>query len=98
MTLKKVLLGTACLTLLPFAAAAGDLASCKGKLPQLNVIGQGMPAVTALDAHLAEQVAQRDATFDPFEGIVLVDSHPRQLAPFTREMHDWFGTPAWVRQ
>lgn len=54
MTLKKVLLGTACLTLLPFAAAAGDLASCKGKLPQLNVIGQGMPAVTALDAHLAE--------------------------------------------
>ena len=20
------------------------------------------------------------------------------VAPFTKEMHDWFGTPAWVRE
>jgi N-sulfoglucosamine sulfohydrolase len=24
---------------------------------------------------------------------------PREVvAPFTKEMHDWFGTPAWVRE
>ena len=54
MKLKTLLLGTACVALLPFAASAQDVAACKGKVPTLNVIGQGMPAVTTLDGHLAE--------------------------------------------
>lgn len=54
MKLKDLLAGTACALVLPLAAAAQDAEQCKGKLSSLNVIGQGMPAVTALDSHLAE--------------------------------------------
>lgn len=54
MTLKGFMAGTVCAALMPLAAAAQDTSACMGKLPELNVIGQGMPAVTALDAHLAE--------------------------------------------
>ncbi|WP_334176990.1 sugar ABC transporter substrate-binding protein [Pseudoxanthobacter sp.] len=55
MTLKQALLGAVCLLALPFSAAAADeLAACKGKVPVLNVIAQGMPAVTALDSQLGE--------------------------------------------
>ncbi|MGO4853568.1 ABC transporter substrate-binding protein [Phaeovulum sp. W22_SRMD_FR3] len=56
MTLKGIFLGTACpliIGLLPGGVAAQDAAACMGKVPSLNVIAQGMPAVTALDAHLA---------------------------------------------
>lgn len=52
--------GTACAALLPLAAASQDAAQCKGKLASLNVIGQGMPAVTSLDDHLAEFNAKWD--------------------------------------
>lgn len=48
------LAGTAIALCLPVMASAQDAAACKGQLAELNVIGQGMPAVTALDAHLAE--------------------------------------------
>ena len=57
MKLTHLLLGTACpiiLSLLPGMASAQDTAACMGKVPTLGVIAQGMPAVTALDAHLAE--------------------------------------------
>lgn len=54
MRLKQILLCTASLGLVPLAALAQDGMACKGKVPALNVIAQGMPAVTALDAHLAE--------------------------------------------
>lgn len=27
---------------------------------------------------------------------VFSTSPPEVVAPFTKEMHDWFGTPAWV--
>ena len=58
MRLKTVLMGTVCpammLGLLPTMAVAQDTAACMGKVPTLGVIAQGMPAVTALDAHLAE--------------------------------------------
>ena len=53
---RTLLLGTASLAL--FAAgvtsAQSEDMSCKGKLGELNVIAQGMPAVTALDEHMAE--------------------------------------------
>lgn len=54
MTTRLLMTGTALAALLPLAAAAEEAAQCKGQLPELNVIAQGMPAVTALDAHLAE--------------------------------------------
>ena len=46
MTSRNFLLGTACLALLPAMALAQDAAECKGKVPTLSVIGQGMPSVT----------------------------------------------------
>jgi multiple sugar transport system substrate-binding protein len=48
-----LLLGTA-LCVLSTQAQAEDSMVCKGALPSLNVIAQGMPAVTALNAHLAD--------------------------------------------
>lgn len=64
MKLNHLMAGAACAALLPLAATAQDTAqdtaACKGKLSSLNVIGQGMPAVTALDAHLAEFNARWD--------------------------------------
>lgn len=58
MKLSRPLLGTVCpvlsVFLMPGLAAAQDPAACMGKVAQLGVIAQGMPAVTALDAHLAE--------------------------------------------
>lgn len=54
MKTRNLLAGTAIIALFPLVAAAEDAAQCMGKLPELNVIAQGMPAVTALDAHLAE--------------------------------------------
>ncbi len=54
MKLNHLLACTACAALLPLAATAQDAAQCKGTLSSLNVIGQGMPAVTVLDANLAE--------------------------------------------
>ncbi|WEX08642.1 extracellular solute-binding protein [Chelativorans sp. AA-79] len=59
MTFKRFLLGSAALTFLPLAAttdasAQNDAMVCKGEVPALNVIAQGMPAVTALDEHLSE--------------------------------------------
>lgn len=54
MKLRHLLAATVCSSVLPLAVAAQDTAQCMGKVPSLNVIGQGMPAVTALDAHLAE--------------------------------------------
>lgn len=56
------LLGTACMSfglMSPVSAQAQDMA-CKGQLDSLNVIAQGMPAVTALDDHLAEFNAKWD--------------------------------------
>lgn len=50
---RYFLAGTAIALVLPLVAIAEE-AACKGKLGELNVIGQGMPAVTALDTHLAE--------------------------------------------
>ena len=60
MKMKRLLAGGVCIALLPLAAAAQDTAQCKGQLASLSVIGQGMPAVTALDAHLAEFNAKWD--------------------------------------
>lgn len=60
MKMKRLLAGGACIALLPLTAAAQDTAQCKGQLASLSVIGQGMPAVTALDAHLAEFNAKWD--------------------------------------
>lgn len=54
MRYKEMLLGAGCLLLASAAASAQDVATCKDKVSSLNVIAQGMPAVTALDAHLAE--------------------------------------------
>lgn len=54
MTTKRLLAGAALAALVPLGAGAADLASCKGKVPSINVIGQGMPAVTTLDPHLKE--------------------------------------------
>ncbi|PZQ50704.1 MAG: sugar ABC transporter substrate-binding protein [Rhodovulum sulfidophilum] len=54
MTMKRLLAGAALSALAPLAAQAADPAACKGAVPSLNVIGQGMPAVTALDSHLGE--------------------------------------------
>lgn len=54
MTSRNFLLGTVCLALLPAMALAQDAAECKGKVPTLSVIGQGMPSVTALDKFLPE--------------------------------------------
>lgn len=54
MKLKAILAAGTCAALLPLAAAAQDAAQCKGKLATLNVIGQGMPAVTMLDGLLPE--------------------------------------------
>lgn len=48
-----LLFGTA-LCALATQGYAQDGMACKGTLPALNVIAQGMPAVTALDAHLSE--------------------------------------------
>lgn len=48
-----LLFGTA-LCALATQGYAQDAMACKGTLPALNVIAQGMPAVTALDAHLSE--------------------------------------------
>lgn len=50
---KTLLLGTA-LCALAAQAQAQDEMACKGEVPTLNVIGQGMPAVTALDDKLSE--------------------------------------------
>ncbi|NIY79261.1 sugar ABC transporter substrate-binding protein [Celeribacter sp. HF31] len=52
----SLLLGTALCALAAQAQAQQTQAqeACKGAVPTLNVIGQGMPAVTALDAHLSE--------------------------------------------
>ncbi|MBY6003280.1 sugar ABC transporter substrate-binding protein [Salipiger bermudensis] len=50
---KTFLLGTA-LCALAAQAQAQDEMTCKGEVPTLNVIGQGMPAVTALDDKLSE--------------------------------------------
>lgn len=52
-TMNRLLAGSVCAALLPLAAVA-DVAACKGKVPVLNVIGQGMPSVTMLDGQLAE--------------------------------------------
>ncbi len=54
MRVKTILLAAGSLALFPMAASAADNAACKGKVDTLNVIAQGMPAVTALDAQLAE--------------------------------------------
>lgn len=54
MKLNGILAGSVCMALLPLAATAQDNAQCHGQLASLNVIGQGMPAVTILDGHLAE--------------------------------------------
>lgn len=55
---RDLMLGAAWFALLPLAAAsnasAEDAMACKGKLPTLNAIAQGMPAATALDPHLSE--------------------------------------------
>ncbi|MGR3378990.1 ABC transporter substrate-binding protein [Salipiger abyssi] len=50
---KTLLLGTA-LCALAAQVQAQDAMECKGAVPTLNVIGQGMPAVTALDDKLSE--------------------------------------------
>ncbi|MCR8548881.1 sugar ABC transporter substrate-binding protein [Salipiger sp. P9] len=50
---KTLLLGTA-LCALAAQVQAQDAMACKGAVPTLNVIGQGMPAVTALDGALSE--------------------------------------------
>lgn len=49
-----LLLTTALCAAAGLARAQDQDMSCKGKLEALNVIGQGMPAVTALDAYLPE--------------------------------------------
>ena len=54
-----LLLGTALCALATQVQAQDDMA-CKGEVPALNVIGQGMPAVTALDGRLAEFNAKWD--------------------------------------
>ncbi|GAB5468446.1 MAG: sugar ABC transporter substrate-binding protein [Rhodospirillales bacterium] len=55
MSYKTLLLGALCLAMVPASASAEDLVEmCKGKVPTLNAIAQGMPAVTALDPHLSE--------------------------------------------
>ncbi|MCP1199588.1 sugar ABC transporter substrate-binding protein [Notoacmeibacter sp. MSK16QG-6] len=52
----KMMAGTAFIVLAAQtqAFAQEDATACKGKVPTLNVIAQGMPAVTALDEHLGE--------------------------------------------
>lgn len=56
MTLKGLLAASLCVAALPMAAAAqdSDTGQCKGKVASLNVIGQGMPAVTMLESLLPE--------------------------------------------
>ncbi len=53
MKTKMLLLGSACLLAMP-AAALAQADACVGKVPTLNVIGQGMPSVTELDKYLGE--------------------------------------------
>lgn len=64
MKFRTKLFGTACFALavqMPLQAFAQDDAmACKGKLDSINVIAQGMPAVTALDQYLPEFNAKWD--------------------------------------
>lgn len=53
MKMRKFLLSSACLLAMP-AAALAQTDACIGKVPSINVIGQGMPSVTALDKYLGE--------------------------------------------
>lgn len=46
MTTRRLLAGAVLAALAPLTAGAADLASCKGQVPSINVIGQGMPAVS----------------------------------------------------
>ena len=52
MKMTRLLVSSVCIAL-AMQTQAQDM-SCKGELSALNVIAQGMPAVTALDEHLAE--------------------------------------------
>ena len=55
MNFKQMLFGAACLACYQVGAAqALDVAACKGKVPTLNAIAQGMPSVTGLDKYLPE--------------------------------------------
>ena len=57
MKYKRLLIGAACIMLAAntqIRAAEADGMSCKGALSTLNVIAQGMPAVTMLGEHLAD--------------------------------------------
>jgi len=53
MKMKTLLLGSACLLAMP-AAALAQADVCIGKVPTINVIGQGQPSVLALDKYLGE--------------------------------------------
>lgn len=74
MTLKRLLMGTMCLLLAPLAAAAQDAASCKGKVPALNVIAEGMPSVVDLNKYLPEF----DAKWDTQVKITLLGENERR--------------------
>ncbi|WFE74749.1 sugar ABC transporter substrate-binding protein [Roseinatronobacter sp. S2] len=51
---RKILLLSTAFCTLALQAHAQDEMSCKGQVPSINVIGQGMPAVTELDKRLSE--------------------------------------------
>lgn len=53
MKLRMILLSSVCLLATAGLASANDDA-CVGKVPTLNVIGQGMPSVTELDKYVGE--------------------------------------------